>query len=142
MSDFSFARNARPRSPATRTRSVVIQAFMLDSEFVRSLLRFADPVSRWCASSTSDHDNHRSPSPVCGTVMPVSNTVGGGGAVVAATGGFADSVAGGGGGAVGAAPGGCADSVAGGVAAAAAADAPRSAATVVMLRPTTTAATI
>jgi hypothetical protein len=95
---------------------------MLDSEFVRSLMRFADPVSRRRTSSTNDHDNHRSPSPVCGTVVPVSNTVGGG-AVVAATGGSADSVA-------------------GGVAAAATADAPRSAATVVMLRPTTTAATI
>jgi hypothetical protein len=92
---------------------------MLDSEFVRSLLRFADPVCRWCAASTSDHDSHRPSSPVCGTVVPVSNTVGGGGAVVAATDGVAD-----------------------GVAAAATADAPRSAATVVMLRPTTTAATI
>jgi len=101
---------------------VVIHAFILDSEFVHSLLRFADPVSRCPASSTSDHDNHRSLSPVCGTVMPVSKTVGGG-AVVAATGGFADCVA-------------------SGVVAAATADAPRSAATVVMLRPTTTAATI
>jgi hypothetical protein len=121
MSDFSFARSARPRSPATRTRSVAIHAFMLDSEFVRSLPRFADPASRCPALSTSDHDNHRPSSPVRGTVMPVSNTVGGG--VAATTGAFADSVA-------------------GGVAAAATADAPRSAVTVVMLRPTTTAATI
>src|SRR3954470_22137312 len=86
MSDFSFARNARPRSPATRTRSVVIQAFMLDSEFVRSLLRFADPVSRWSALSTSDHDNHRPCSPLLGTFTPVSNTLAGGVVVGAAVG--------------------------------------------------------
>ena len=74
---------------------MAIQAFMLDSAFVRSVPLFAEPTRRSPAPSASDHDSHRPSSWSCGVVTPVSNTLRttGGAAVVGATGRAAVAVA-------------------------------------------------
>ena len=74
---------------------MVIQAFMLDSAFVRSELLFAEPTRRSPSPSASDYDSHRPSSSSCGVVTPVSNTLRttGGAVVVGATGGAAVAVA-------------------------------------------------
>ena len=58
---------------------MAIQALMLDSELVRSVVLLAEPTLLPSVLSTSDHDIHRPASLPCGAVIPVSNTVGAGG---------------------------------------------------------------